>query len=184
MTIELHSDTIYGSFEEISGNSPNKTAIIYLGENYSYARLKEMVLSLAASLLRLGIGEEDKVILYLYNIPQTIIAFLALQRLGAVPVPVAPVYSSYDLKYMANDCGAESIFCMDSNFNYVNEIIPETSLKRTIVTNMVDLIPWWKKMLARGFDRVPRGIFPSGKGIFSFMNLLPFPKLHWPVRSY
>jgi long-chain acyl-CoA synthetase len=172
MTIELHSDTLYGSFEEISRVSANKTAIIYLGENYSYARLKEMVLNLAASLLRLGIGEEDKVILYLYNIPQTIIAFLALQRLGAVPVPVAPVYSSYDLKYMANDCGAESIFCMDSNFNYVNEIIPETSLKRTIVTNMVDLIPWWKKMLTRGFDRVPRGIFPSGKGIFSFMNLL------------
>ena len=69
--------------------------------------------------------------------PQNIITFLALQRLGVNAVPVAPVYGSFDLKYLANDSQAQSIFCMDSNFNYVSEILPETSLKRVIVTKMV-----------------------------------------------
>jgi len=73
----------------------------------------------------------------LFNMPQTIIAWLALDRLGAIVVPVAPVYSSQDLRYLVNDAGAETIFCMDSNFNYVNEILGKTPLQRVIVTNML-----------------------------------------------
>jgi long-chain acyl-CoA synthetase len=170
--IELLSETIYGSFEEAAKRSEAKPALIYLGKEFSYSQLREMVLKCAASLCKLGVREGDRAILYLYNIPQTIVAWLALQRLGAIAVPVAPVYTSYDLKYMANDTGAETILCMDSNFNYVTEILPETSLKRTVVTNMVDLVPWWKRLIAKGFDRIPRGKFPAGEGIFSFTELL------------
>jgi len=172
MRLELYSDSIYGCFKAVAGRNPHQNAIIYLGENYSFADLKDMVRKLAASLSSLGIQQDSRVILYLYNIPQTIIAFLALQRLGAIAIPVAPVYSAYDLKYMANDCQAETIFCMDSNFNYVNEILPDTSLKQIVVTNMVDLIPWWKRVIARGFDRVPGGVFPSGNRIHAFVDLL------------
>ncbi len=172
MGIALYSDSIYGCFKETAERHAHRTAIIYLGEKYSFADLHDMVRRLAASLTRIGIQEDSRVILYLYNMPQTIIAFMALQRLGAIAIPVAPVYSSSDLKYMANDCNAETIFCMDSNFNYVNEILPDTALNRVIVTNMVDLIPWWKRLVARGFDRVPGGIFPSGDRIHAFVDLL------------
>ena len=172
MSIALYSDSIYGCFKETAERHPHHTAIIYLGEKYSFADLHDMVRKLAASLSRIGIQQDSRVILYLYNMPQTIIAFMALQRLGAIAIPVAPVYSSSDLKYMANDCNAETIFCMDSNFNYVNEILPDTALNHVIVTNMVDLIPWWKRIVARGFDRVPGGIFPSGDRIHAFVDLL------------
>ncbi|MGD2186143.1 MAG: class I adenylate-forming enzyme family protein, partial [Desulfobacterales bacterium] len=172
MNLELYSDSIYGCFKETAERNAHNIAIIYLGEKYSFADLKDMVRKLAASLSSLGIQEDSRVILYLYNLPQTIIGFLALQRLGAIAIPVAPVYSAADLKYMANDCHAETIFCMDSNFNYVNEILPDTSLNQIVVTNMVDLIPWWKRVVARGFDRVPGGVFPSGKRIHAFVDLL------------
>jgi len=171
--IALRSDTIYTCFEETVKSHPDdKPALIYLGESYPFRELNDLVLRLAASFMQIGISEEDRVILYLYNIPQMIIAFLALRRLGAVAVPVAPVYGAYDLRYLASDSGATSIICMDSNFNYVNEILPDTTIDKIVVTNMVDLIPWWKRLLARGFDRVPRGTFPSGKGIYRFKELL------------
>jgi long-chain acyl-CoA synthetase len=172
MVIQLPSDTIYGAFEETSRRDPDKTALIYLGERFTYTSLKEMVLKFAASLLRLGVKEGDRVVLYLFNMPQTLIAWLALGRLGAVGVPVAPVYGSGDLKYLVKDSGAETIVSMDSNFNYVNEILPETNLKRVVITNMLDLVPFWKRAVARGFDRVPRGKFPSSSKVFSFRDLL------------
>ena len=172
MVIQLPSDTIYGAFEETSRRDPGKTALIYLGERFTYALLKELVLKFAASLLKLGVNEGDRVVLYLFNMPQTLIAWLALGRLGAVGVPVAPVYGSGDLKYLVNDSGAETIVSMDSNFNYVNEILPETNLKRVVITNMLDLVPFWKRVVARGFDRVPRGKFPASSKVFSFRDLL------------
>jgi long-chain acyl-CoA synthetase len=169
---ELRSDTIYGCFKETAKAFPDGTALIYLNERFSYRELEEMALRFAGSLLRLGIGEGDKVVLYLFNMPQTIIAWLALERLGAVAVPVAPVYSSQDLRYLVNDAGARGIVCMDSNFNYVNEILPDTPLERVIITNMLDLVPWWKRWIARGFDRVSKGTMPSGKEISSFTEML------------
>jgi long-chain acyl-CoA synthetase len=170
--VELHSDTIYGSFEEISKRYPDRTALIYLGQNFNYARLNDMVLRFADALLRLGVEEGERAVLYLYNIPQTIISWLALARLGAITVPVAPVYASQDLAYLTKDSEAQTIICMDSNFNYVNEVLARTNLKRIILTNMMDLLPWWKRWIARGFDRVPRGSVPSRSGIHRFGDLL------------
>ncbi len=170
--IELLDDTIYGCFEKVAKKFSDHPALICLGEKVSYSELKDMVLQFAASLYQLGIKETDRVILYLYNLPQTLIAYLALQRLGAIPIPVAPVYTSYDLEYLALDSGAETIICMDTNVNYVVEILPKTPLKRIIITNIVDLVPWWKRFIVRSFDRVPSGRFPSGKDFFSFKDLL------------
>ncbi len=170
--MELLSDTIYGSFEEAAKRNPKKPAVVHLGERYPYSELKELVLQFAASLRQLGIGEDDRVILNLYNLPQTVIAWLALQRLSVIPILVAPVYTAEDLKYLATDSGAETIVCMDTNLRYVVEVLPETPLKRVIVTNMIDLVPWWKKLISRGFDRVPKGKIPSGKDFFSFVKLL------------
>lgn len=170
--MELLADTIHGSFKEATERNPNKPGLIYLGENYSYSELKEMVLKFAASLHKLGIKAGDRVILNLYNLPQTIIAWLALQRIGGIPIMVAPVYTSYDLKYLANDSGAETIVSMDTNLRYVVEVLPETPLKRTIVTNMVDLVPWWKRFICKGFDRVPKGKIPLEKNFYSFIKLL------------
>ena len=170
--MQLFADTIYGSFKEVAERFPRNTALIYLGENYSYSQLHEMVLRLAASLHDLGIAEEDRIITNLYNLPQTLIAWLALQRLGAIPIPVAPVYTAYDIKYMANDSGAKAMLCMDTNLSYVLEVLPETPLKVVIVTSMIDLVPRWKRIIGKGFDRVPGGKIPQGKDFFSFRNLL------------
>lgn len=168
----LLADTTYQAFEEVVKRSPNKIALIYLGEEYTFSEIHKMVLKLAASLFEMGVGKDEKVIIYLYNLPQTIIAWLALQRLEAVPVMVAPVYTAYDIRYMANDVGARIIICMDTNLSYVMDIFSEAPIRKVIVTNMVDLLPWWKNLIGRGFGRVPTGKIPAGKEFVSFRELL------------
>jgi len=168
----LSADTTYQAFEEVVKRSPNHTALIYLGEEYTFSELHEMVLRLAASLYEMGVEKEEKVILYLYNLPQTIISWLALQRLEAVPVMVAPVYTAYDIRYMANDVGARIIICMDTNLSYVMDVLSEAPIRKIIVTNIVDLLPWWKNLIGRGFGRVPSGKIPTGKEFASFRELL------------
>ncbi len=166
------SETTYQAFAEVAKKSPQKTAIIYLGKEFTFFELHEMVLRVAASLFEMGVEKEEKVILYLYNLPQTIIAWLALQRLEATPVMVAPVYTAYDIRYMANDVGAEIIFCMDTNLSYVMDILSGVPLRKIIVTNMVDLLPRWKRLIGRGFGRVPSGKIPKGKEFILFKELL------------
>ncbi len=76
---------------------------------------------------------------------------------GAAAVPITPIYTSHDLRYIANDSGAKAIVCMDTNYGYVTQVFPETGLKSVIQTNVADLLPAWKRAFGRLFDRVPTG---------------------------
>jgi len=169
---DLMANTTYGAFEEVAKKWPEKTALIFLGETYTFSELRSMVLRFAAGLYELGVKKEDKVIVYLYNLPQTIIAWLALQRLEAVPVMVAPVYTAYDIRYMANDVESEIILCMDTNVSYILDIFSEIPVRKVVVTNLVDLLPWWKRSFGKGFGRVPKGKIPRGKEFIPFRELI------------
>jgi long-chain acyl-CoA synthetase len=164
--------SIYEQFEKVCRDLPDKAALIYLGKIYTFSELREAVENLATHLHRLGIRKGDKAVLYLSNCPQWVIAWLALLRVGAVAVPISPIYTPIDLKYMANDSGAETVFCLDTNFGYVTQILPETGIKRIIVTNLADPLPLWKRLIGLGFNKIPFGKVARGEHIFSFGSLL------------
>jgi len=170
--MEISAASIYEQFEKVSRDFAEKPALIYLGMKYSFSQLREGTETLAANLHRMGVSKGDKAVLYLPNCPQWVVAWLALQRIGAVAVPISPIYTPADLEYMANDSGSETIFCLDTNFGYVTQVLPETKLKRVIVTNVAELLPWWKWLIGRGFNKIPMGNFNPGGNIFGFKKLL------------
>jgi len=162
-------------FDEICAKYPDNTAVVYLGERFSYAKLKDLTERFATGLNNLGVGKGDRVMIYIQNCIQWIIAFLGIQRIGAVAVPVAPIYTSYEIEYMVNDSGAETIICQDTNFGYVKEILSRTCLKRIIVTNLVDLLPVWKRVVGALFDKIPHGKVEMDEGVYSFKDMLKSP---------
>jgi long-chain acyl-CoA synthetase len=170
--MEIPAGSIYEQFERACRDFSDSPALVYLGKNYTYSQLHESAERLAASLHDLGVARGDKAILYLANSPQWVMAWLALLRIGTVAIPISPIYTNVDLQYMANDSGAETIFCLDTNFGYVAQVLPETRLKRVITTNMAEPLPLWKRIIGVGFNKIPRGMFASGKDIFSFKKLL------------
>jgi len=163
---------IYQAFNAAVARFPDNPALIYLGKEFTYSQLKDLVERIAASLNHLGVEKGDRAIIYLTTTPQWIISWLSLLRIGAVAVPITPIYTPYDIRYLANDSRAETIFCMDTNFGYVTQVLRETSLKRVIVTNAVELLPWWKKLTGKAFDKIPEGKFTLGENIFTFGSLL------------
>ena len=168
----INAGSIYEQFEKVSRDFMEKPALIYLGKTYHFSELHQATLNLAAGLHRLGVSKGDKAILYLPNCPQWVIAWLALLRLGVVAIPISPIYTPIDLKYMANDSGAETIFCLDTNFGYVSRVLPETGLKRVIVTNIAEDLPWWKWLIGRGLNKIPMGKFDPGNNIIRFKKVL------------
>jgi long-chain acyl-CoA synthetase len=170
--MEVVAPSIYEQFEKVCRDYAEKPALIYLGKKYNFSQLRETTGNLAASLHRMGVSKGDKAVLYLPNCPQWVITWLSLQRIGAIAIPISPIYTPTDLRYMANDSGAETIFCLDTNFGYVTQVLPETKLKRVIVTNLAELLPWWKWLIGRGFNKIPIGKFDSGGNIVRFRELL------------
>ena len=86
--------------------SPRSTAILHHGERISYQELRERTLSAAGALVRLGVEPADRVVLRLHNTPDFIVAWLAVQWLGAVGVPIPPVYRRRELEHIVGHAGA------------------------------------------------------------------------------
>jgi long-chain acyl-CoA synthetase len=171
----LEKELTFTRFDRMCDKYPDQSAIIYLGERFSYSRLKDLIDRFATSLAQLGIGKGDKVMLYISNSVQWVISFFAIQKIGAIVIPVPPIYTSFEIEYMINDSGAETVICLDTNFGYVKEIFSKTCLKRAIVTNLIDLLPLWKRTVGFLFDKIPRGTVDRDKNIYSFKNLLKNP---------
>ncbi len=151
----MEKELTFTRFDQMCEKYPDRPAVIYLGQEFSYRRLQDLSLRFAGALDGMGVKKGDRVIVYLSNCVQWIIAFLGIQKAGAVLVPVSPIYTSHEIEYMANDSGAETIICLDTNFCYVKEAFSNTSLKRIIVTNCVDLLPFWKRYFGTLFDKIP-----------------------------
>jgi len=164
--------SLFGVIEGICEKYPDKPAIIYLGEKISYSKLRGLVRRFAAALSDLGVGVNDKVMIYVANCPQFLIAYFGIQEIGAIPVPVTPIYTPFELEYMIRDAEVATIICQDVNFRYVKEVAGKTGLKRVIVTNLVDLLPWWKRTIGRGLDKVPKGVVRKDNGVHLFRELI------------
>ena len=165
-------EEVINGFERIAASYPDNTAIIFLGRKYSYAELRELTYRFATALYELGVKNNDRVVIYLPNCPQWIVAYFGIQKIGAIPVPVSPIYTPYEIGYMINDSEAEVIICQDTNYGYVREVFQETSLRTIIVTNLVDLLPWYKRLVGRMFDRIPHGVVTKDQDVHFFKDLI------------
>ncbi len=151
---------------------PHHAALIYLGESFTYRQLLRFIERFATALHDLGVRKDDRVMLYLPNTPQFLIAYLGAQLIGGVPVTVSPIHIASELQYLLNDSGAKTILCLDTNFRYVREVFDKTPLERIIVTTYVDLLPRYKKVFGLFFDKVPSGRVEKGGPIYRFNRLL------------
>ncbi|MFH1116666.1 MAG: class I adenylate-forming enzyme family protein [Pseudomonadota bacterium] len=167
----MTNGTVYAAFEETVRKFGKKTALIYLGERYSYQDLHKAAIRVSHALSGLGIGKGQAFILYTPNCPQWLVTWLALQRLRAVVVPVSPIYTIHDLEYIARDSGAVGILAADTNFGYAKKLRDMGVLDTVMVTNLGDMLPWWKRLVGHGFDRIPTGKVET-EGVIPFQDLL------------
>ncbi len=179
---DWEKEVTFSRFDRMSETYPDQTAVVYLGQRFSYARLRDLSDRFAGALSDMGVRKGDRVIIYITNCIQWVIAFLGIQKIGAVIVPVSPIYTSFEIEYMIKDSGAETIICLDTNFCYVKETFAATPLKRAIVTNLVDLLPAWKRSLGVLFDKVPHGKVERDSRVYSFKSLLKHPPMNTPVK--
>ena len=178
----LTEELTFTRFDRMSAKYPDRTALIYLGERFSYRRLRELSERFAGGLAALGVGKGDRVMVYIANSAQWVIAFLGIQKLGAVIVPVAPIYTSHEIIYMIKDAEVKTIICADTNYCYVQEALDRTDLEHVIVTNLTDLLPAWKKLLGFLFDRIPTGKVANDSRIHPFKALLRQPRFSQEVK--
>ncbi|NOQ56252.1 MAG: AMP-binding protein, partial [Nanohaloarchaea archaeon] len=97
--------TFYGL---LADKDDDKAAILYQSKTVSYRQLKEKI-NERCDELKNTIRKKDKVIIRSDETPNTIISIYALDRLGAVIIPVNPLATEKEIQTIINDLKADVI---------------------------------------------------------------------------
>lgn len=112
---------------------PDSSAILFEGRRYGYRELDEQVNRLAHALAGLGMGAGDRVALFLPNVPEFAIAYLAAQKLGAVAVSLASLLKTEEVRYILDDSGAAVLFTTAALFPEAAPLLGELARLRQVV---------------------------------------------------
>ena len=75
----------------------------------TYAGLDEAATRFAVKLASLGVGREATVAVHSVQRPETVIAHLAVYKLGAIAATISPLTGPDTMRHILNDCGARVI---------------------------------------------------------------------------
>ena len=82
------------------------------GITLTYEELNEKVDRLARGMLELGVAKGDKVGLWMPNIPEWVVCYFAVARIGAVVVPMNTRYKTHEVEYILGDSEATTLFAV------------------------------------------------------------------------
>lgn len=138
---------------------PDSQAIYFEGFRLTYNELDELVDQFATGLSKLGIKKGDIVGIDLPNVPQFVIAFYALQRLGATANPIIPLHRFVEIVHQINDSKTVALIILDSLYEehlHEKDLSKMPSLKHIILTGVGEYLPKIKAMLGKALGKVPR----------------------------
>jgi fatty-acyl-CoA synthase len=87
---------------------PNKDALIYpeLGLRWSFRQLEELAQNCALGLASLGIRKGERVALWSTNLPEWVVLFFGLAKIGAVMVTVNTLLRKHEVEYLLSQSEA------------------------------------------------------------------------------
>lgn len=111
--------------------------------------------ALAAALADRGLGVDDRVALYLQNVPQFVVGLLAVWKIGGIAVSVNPMLKDRELAYVLHDSGAKGLICLQDLWNSVAaKVVGDSQVTVPITTSPLDYLEQETPRLLEAVERV------------------------------
>ena len=110
---------------------PENEALVHDSGRLTYRELDEQVNRLSHGLSRAGILPGDRVALFLPNVPEFVLSYFAVQKVGAIAVSIGSSLKEAEVAHVLRDSGARMMVTTDDLLASVPE--QGTSLERLLV---------------------------------------------------
>lgn len=118
---------------------PDDPMIHYYGRSLSWGEVDRLSDRFAGLLRARGIGQGDRVALMMGNCPQFTICFWGIMKLGAVLVPVNPMFKAVELTYQLNDSGADLLVFQDDLAPLVAQVQEAVTVRSYLATGAAEM---------------------------------------------
>jgi carnitine-CoA ligase len=115
-------DTVTAALARSAAQYRDRTFLDFSGELHTYAEIDRASTRLARGLIALGVKKGDTVVSILDNNVEAVLSWFAINKAGAISVPVNTAYKGEFLRHQLNDCGAKIVIAEDDYARRVVDI--------------------------------------------------------------
>jgi long-chain acyl-CoA synthetase len=140
-TLKPVCETALEMFRATLARNGSAPLVHYFDRSLSVAECDAMSDALAVGLQQRGVEVGDRVAVYLQNIPQVVIAVLAIWKCGAVVVPCNPMLRERELGKILRSSGCLAMICQEDLYADVGRAaLPATAVRHTITTSPLEFL--------------------------------------------
>lgn len=140
--LEIPKENLVQLFKRAASQQGSNPAVYYFGRSLSFAEIDRWSDSLAAALQDMGLQKGERVVFYMQNIPQFVIAQCAVWKAGGIIVPLNPMFKEKELEYYFRDSGAKMLITLASTYEAVaKNVVERIKIGAMITTSGLDFLP-------------------------------------------
>lgn len=147
--IKVEDISIYKMLENCSVGREKNIALNYFGKLITYKEFHHKINQAANAFKSQGIRRGDVVTICMPNTPEALVAFYALNKIGAIANMIHPLSGEQEIKDYLTSTHSVMLIMIDICYEKVKNIIKETDVYKTIVTSASDSMNF---LLAFGYQ--------------------------------
>ena len=139
--------TLLDYIEDGVRERPGSAALLFKGYVMSLGELDALSTAFANALLGLGVAKGDRVAVMLPNSPQFFIAELGAWKIGAILVPLNPIYTEDELVGPLADTSPKVVITLTPFYALVKKVQARVGNPIVIATSIKEYFPWLTRTL-------------------------------------
>lgn len=147
--LDYENISAFAFLDRTAEESPENTAVVFKNVRLNYAELRRRAEVLAHSLRARGVQRGDRVAIMLPNLPQTIVAYYAVLKAGAVAMMVNPLSMEHELRHQIPDAQCKTIIVLDLLWPKISALWDQLGIETAVVTSIPDALGFPLDWLAR-----------------------------------
>jgi fatty-acyl-CoA synthase len=163
--------SLFYNVEVSAARYPDKPCILFYDTPVTYAEFRDEAERIAGYLQHeCGVAKGDRVLLFMQNSPQFVLAYYGILRANAVVVPVNPMNRLNELRHYVHDTGAKVAIVAQDLFSHIAPLQSE-GLDQLLVTAYSDYLKQPTSLAVPDFVAEPRQPL-SGPGVTQWNDML------------
>ena len=155
-TLKYPDISMYDMIKSAGEKYPSYTAYDFMGKSVTYTEFIEEIDVCAKALIVQGVRENDAVTICMPNVPQAIIMFYAVNKIGAIASMVHPLSAENEIAFYLNESRSTVAITLSQFYGKFEAIKDKTDLKKLIVAKIGEALPTVKGFMYKFVGHEPK----------------------------
>lgn len=155
-SLEYPDITMYKMIKNTGEKYEDLTAYEFMGKSATYKTFLSEIETCAKALLAQGVKEGDTVTVCLPNVPQAVIMFYAINRIGAIASMVHPLSAENEIMFYLNEANSKFAITLSQFYDKFEAIKGKTKLEKIVVAKIGEALPKVKGFVYKFIGHEPR----------------------------